>query len=92
MGIEDLTPDQLMTITWLIFIAIMSYIAVHFFQSIIHLKISKNIKLNVKKELVQEVQEKLNKPTAWEQIKLWWSERKMKKELDTPYKVPKKFK
>ena len=79
-GFEDLTPDQLMLIVWLISLVVIFFTTGQIIRSFIDLKISKNIKLKVEKELLEEVRNQIDKPPFFNKIKLWWSERKTRKE------------
>jgi len=89
-GYEELTPDQLIYIVELVFLMIIIYGVIQLIRTLLTLKISKNVK---KLELMIEnkYEDGVKKPSLSESIKTWWSERKAKKDLDNPYKVPKKF-
>ena len=78
-GWEELSPDQLIFIVWAIIYMVTVYTFTLTFRSFINLKISKNIKLKVKKELLKEVRDRLDKPPFFNKIKLWWLERKERK-------------
>ena len=90
VGWEELTPDQLILIFWGLLYMVTVYVASTIVNSFIHLKISNNIKLRVKKELLKEVRDQIDKPPLFNKIKLWWSERKMRKELYRPFEPSKK--
>jgi hypothetical protein len=79
-GWEELTPDQLIFIMLIVFSIVIIHHVCVLIRSLINLKISNNIKLRVEKELLNEVQEQVNKPPFFNKIKLWWAERKTRKE------------
>ena len=79
-GWEELSPDQLVLIFWGLLYMVTIYVASTIIRPLIYLKISNNVKLRVEKELLKEVQEQINKPPFFNKIKLWWSERKERKE------------
>ena len=81
-GWEKLTPDQLIFITWVVTYVVTIYSVSIIIKQFTNLKISKNIKLRVEKELLNELLEQNNvdKPSFFNKIKLWWSERKTRKE------------
>ena len=85
-GFEDLTSDQLMIIVQLITFAILFFTTGQIIRSLIDLKISKNIKLRVEKELLEEVRNQSSKPPFFKKLKLWWAKRKVEKELCEPFK------
>jgi len=79
-GWEELTPDQLVLIMFLFLSIIIIHNVFLLIRSFINLKISNNIKLRVEKELLDEVRNQIDKPPFFNKIKLWWSERKTRKE------------
>jgi len=91
-GYEDLTPDQLIYIMYLVIIAISIYSFTLLIRSFITLAISKNVK-HLELMIEKKYDEGLNKkPSLFETLKLWWVERKNRKVQELPYKIPKKFK
>ena len=90
-GYEDLTPEQLIYIVHMVLIIVSIYSIVQIVKTILTLKISKNVK-HLELMIENKIHDGIKKPSLFETIKLWWSERKAKKELESPYKIPKKFK
>ena len=87
-GYEDLTAGELMTITWLIFLSVNIFVFGHIISTYFNYKASKNIKFHMRKEVAKSIAKEIQKPSLIKSIKLWWSERKAKKELENPYKSP----
>ena len=79
-GWEELTPDQIFLIMFLFLSIIIVHNVCLLIRSLINLKISNNIKLRVEKELLKELREQIDKPPFFNKIKVWWSERKTRKE------------
>lgn len=84
-GYEDLTPEQIIYIINLVSIVIIISVTLMFARSLVMLKVSKNIK---RLELMIEntIDEGLHKPSFFETIKLWWTERKNRKKQEEMYK------
>ena len=62
-GYEQLTPDQLIMIVWLVFIMVISVNATLIIRSIFLYLASRNIKLHIEKKIVEQIQNDLNKPS-----------------------------
>lgn len=84
-GYEDLTPDQLIYIVNIVCITMIFYVIALLIRTILTLKISKNVK-SLELMIEKKIDEGIAKPTFFETIKLWWAERKNKKQQEEMYK------
>lgn len=82
-GWEELTADNLMTITWLVFIATIYCVTVMgIIRSFIHLKVSKNIKFAMEHQVAKQIAKDLKEPSLFVSIKQWLKKRKEKRQED----------
>lgn len=75
-GWEELSPDQLMTITWVIFSIVVLWFSASIFKSIVNFFISKHIQVQIEKS----VESSLQKTPLQKIISNWSKKRKLKKE------------
>jgi len=87
-GWEDLSSDQLMAIVYLVFLSVLIFSSSHIISSFLSWAASKNIKFHMNKEVALHVAKELHKPTMFQMIKVWWTERKLKKEIKKTYRSP----
>ena len=78
-GYEDLTADQLMYIVNFIGMVMLVSVGMLLLRSFIMLKVSKNVR-SLELMIEKKIDEGLHKPSFFETIKVWWNERKKKKE------------
>jgi len=84
-GYEDLTPDQIIYIVNLVSIVVIVFVIGQIFRTILTLKISKNVK-SLELMIEKKIDAGIKKPSFFETIKLWWEQRKLKKEKEKMYK------
>lgn len=87
-GWEDLSSEQLMAIVYLVFLSVLIFSSSHMISSFLNWMASKNIKFHMNKEVAVHVAKELQKPTIFQSIKIWWAERKLKKEEKKTYRSP----
>lgn len=78
-GWEQLTPDQILLIMYLILSTMLIYVVGGIVKAIINSRTAKQITFNVEREIVKHIQTELNKPSLFVQIKNWWVSRKERK-------------
>lgn len=86
MVMEDLTPDQLMTIAWLAWSAVLIFSISYLIRTILTVFISRNIKYNIEKEVLTQVVDKINakKQSNLKSIFSAWLEKRRKKKEEKP--------
>lgn len=79
-GYEDLTADQIITITYLIIGITGLQIVGRVISDLIRLRTAKLIKFKVEREIVKNIQDELTKErrSFFTIIKEWWQKRKQK--------------
>lgn len=87
-GWEDLSSDQLIAIMYLVFLSILIFSSSHIIGSFLNWAASKNIKFHINKEVAVHVAKELQKPSVFQTIKVWWTERKLKKEREKTFRSP----
>ena len=86
-GYEDLTSDQLIFITQMIFFAVSIYAIGHILSSFFNWKASKNIRFRIKQEVAENIAKDLQKKPFIVKIRGWikrYREKKEEKLLGNP--------
>lgn len=86
MILEELTPDQLMTVAWLAWSAVLIFSVSYLIRTVLTLFISRNIKYNIEKEVLTQVVDKINfkKQSNLKSIFSAWLEKRRKKKEEKP--------
>lgn len=84
--VEDLTPDQLMTIVWLAWSAVLIFSVSYLVRTILTVFISRNIKYNIEKEVLTQVVDKINAKKQFSLRSMFsdWLERRRKRKEEKP--------
>lgn len=91
-GYEDLTPDQLMTIAWMMYTGLIIIVIGWAIRAFLNLMTARVIQFHIEKEVATNIADRIALKKSWiQQIKIWWANRKTKKEMSNPYKVPRRF-
>ena len=78
-GYEDLTPDQLMTIAWIVWTCVLMVVIGWTLRAILNYMTARVINFNIEKEVASSIANKITLKKSWlEQIKIWWKNRKQK--------------
>lgn len=81
-GYEDLTPDQLMLIMYLVFSSVFIFVIGRLASDLIRHRTAKLIQFKVEREIIKNIQDELTKEKKPFVIKIkeWWAKRKEKKD------------
>ena len=79
MSYEDLTPEQIIHIANLMFVAVLAFAGGMLLRSFFNWKAAKLITFRIEEEVARAIQKEINKPSFSEKIKLWRDKRKQKK-------------
>lgn len=91
MALEDMSPEQMMAALWLVLAIVSIFVFGRLVCAIIYWRTAKYLQFKVEQEVVKNIVEKTMQPSLFNRIRLWWKERKAKKDLYSPYEIPKKF-
>lgn len=79
-GYEDLTPDQIIAIMYLLFLSVLIYSSCRLIGHFIEFKTVKYLEVRIKKELAINP-----KSSLFTMIRSWWDKRKTKKQEKEDY-------
>jgi len=84
-GYEELSPDQLITITYLLFGAVTIFAVSMLLRSIFNYLAAKTIVFRMEQEVAKSIAKDLNQQTWLEKIHSWWKVRKERKAEPDPF-------
>lgn len=78
-GYEDLTPNQLMTIAWMVWTSVLLVVIGWTIRAILNYMTARIINFRIEKEVATNITDKIALKKSWfQQLKIWWSKRKAK--------------
>ena len=88
-GYDDLTPDQIIYIIHVIAFVVTLNVVLLLIKTYFNLRISRFIYFKIEKEIADKIKDDLTpKESFFKQLKIWWNNRKKKKDPYVGYIKP----